>query len=189
MRHPFASAKERRRTAVFWLLAALTLVVLVVLQVVGRPLQTAAAPQGIVSYELAGDAASTQAILDSWDLNARVHAGFSLGLDYLFMPLYATTIALGCLWGANTLLRRGWPLVALGELLAWGVWLAALCDVVENITLWRLLVGPVAVPWPELARWCALIKFSLVGLGLVYVMVALAAWATSRRGPATKAAD
>ncbi len=119
-------------------------------QVVGRPLQTAAAPQGIVSYELAGDPATTQAILDSWGPNARVHAGFSLGLDTLFMPLYAATIALSCLWGAGAFRRRRWPLVALGRPLAWGVWLAALCDVVENIALWRLLVGPVAVPWPLL---------------------------------------
>lgn len=179
---------RRQRTAAFWLLAILTLIVMAVLQVVGRPLQTTAAPQGIVSYELAGAPATTQAILDSWDSNARVHAGFSLGLDYVFMPLYAATIALGCLWGAGVLSRRCWPLATLGKPLAWGVWLAALCDVVENVALWRLLVGPVTAPWPALARWCAMVKFGLLGLGLVYVMVAVAAWATNRRNPATEVA-
>ena len=188
MPHPLASWNGRQSTTAFWLLVALTLIVLVVLQVVGLPLQTAAAPQGIVSFELAGLPATTQAILDSWDPNARVHVGFSLGLDFLFMPLYAATIALGCLWGAGVLSRRRWPLAALGRPLAWGVWLAVLCDVVENIALWRLLAGPVTAPWPARARWCAMVKFGLLGLGLVYVMVAVAAWATNRRNPATEVA-
>lgn len=181
MQNLLVSWNGRQRAVAFWLLVTLMLIVLVVLQVVGQPLQTAAAPRGIVSYELAGDPATTQAILDSWDSNARVHAGFSLGLDYLFMPLYAATIALGCLWGVGALRRRPGPLVGLGRWLAWGVGLAALCDVVENIALWRLLVGQVAIPWPELARWCAMVKFGLLGLGLVYVTVALVAWAFALR--------
>ncbi len=176
---------QRQRTAAFWLLVVLTLMVMGVLQIVGQPLQTSAAPQGIVSFELAGSPATAQAILDSWDGNARIHAGFSLGFDFLFMPLYAASIAAACLWGAGTLRRRRWPLAGFGPWLAWGLWLAVLCDIIENISLWRLLVGTVAAPWPELARLCALVKFGLVGLGLLYGLVALAAWAIGQRRPVT----
>ena len=73
------------------------------LQAVDAPLKTPAAPQGIVSYEFAGTTTAAQRILDSWDAGAKVYAGFSLGLDYLYMPAYALTIGLACAWAARVL--------------------------------------------------------------------------------------
>ena len=109
-------------------LLALTIVLTVVLQAVNVPLKTPAAPQGIVSYEFAGTTAAAQSILDSWDAGAKVYAGFSLGLDYLYMPAYALTIGLACAWAARVLGgRRRW-LGSLGRVLAFGLGLAALLD-------------------------------------------------------------
>jgi hypothetical protein len=157
---------------------------MLILQIVAQPLQTPTAPRGIVSYEFAGTTDRVTAIFAGWDEQARVHAGFSLGFDYLFMPLYAMTIALGCLWAAE---RWRWrPVAGLGSLLAWGVWGAAVLDAVENLALWQLLTGPVADPWPALAWWCALIKFVLVGLGMVYILAgAIAGLERSRTGVTT----
>ncbi len=169
MKHPLARLGSQQRKRWFWGWLGPTLVVMLVLQIVGTPLQTPTAPRGIISYEFAGTTERAAAILAGWDENARLHAGFSLGLDYLFMPLYAMTIALGCLWAAERWRRR--PLTALGTLLAWGVWLAAVFDVVENLALWRLLSGTQTDPWPGIAWWCALLKFALVGGGLVYILV------------------
>lgn len=169
MKHPLARLGSQQRKRWFWGWLGPTLVVMLVLQIVGTPLQTPMAPRGIISYEFAGTTERAAAILAGWDENARLHAGFSLGLDYLFMPLYAMTIALGCLWAAERWRRR--PLTALGTLLAWGVWLAAVFDVVENLALWRLLSGTQTDPWPGIAWWCALLKFALVGGGLVYILV------------------
>jgi hypothetical protein len=61
-------------------------------------------------------------------------------------------------------------LAALGTLPAWGAWLAAVLDGVENLALWRLLSGSITEPWPGIAWGCALVKFVLVGCGLVYIL-------------------
>jgi hypothetical protein len=54
----------------------------------------------------------------SWDQSAQLHAAFSLGLDYLYLPLYAVTIALACVWAAAGGLRP-WRMAArLGFVLA-----------------------------------------------------------------------
>lgn len=170
MSHPFLSLNAGPRGRLFWLCLALTLAAMAVLQQVDAPLQTAAAPQGIVSFELAGDLAGAQAILASWDARARIFAGFSLGFDYLFMPLYAASIALALVWAAGQW-GAGWA-SRLGLGLAWGQGLAALCDAVENLALWRLLTGE-GDPWPALAQSMALIKFGLIGLGILYALAAL----------------
>ena len=172
MSHPLAFLNPRSLLRLFWALFAGTAAAMVVLQVVGGPLQTAAAPQGIVSFEFARTVANAQAIVDSWDAAARIHAGFSLGFDYLFMPLYSTTIGLACLWAGSALRQRGWRLAGLGVPLAWVLWLAAIVDAVENVALWRLLEGS-AAPWPAIAWWAATIKFSLILLGLLYTLLAL----------------
>lgn len=168
MNHPLTRLEQQQRQRRFWAWLAPTLFAMLILQIVGQPLQTPAAPRGIVSYEFAGTTEQVAAILAGWDEQARIHAAFSLGFDYLFMPLYAMTIALGCLWAAE---RWRWRLLAgLGGLFAWGAWLAAVFDAVENLALWQLLTGAVAGFWPVLAWWCALVKFVLIGLGLLYIV-------------------
>jgi hypothetical protein len=171
MKHPLESIPSSNRRGLFLPLLVLTLVVMAVLNGVGGPLVTEAAPQGIVSFELAGDISSAQAILDSWDARARTHAGFSLGFDFTFLLLYSTTIACACVWGARGLGEVWRPLAPVGPLLAWGQWLAGLFDAVENAALWATLANGPSVPWPRLAWWCATIKFMLVALGLLYALL------------------
>ena len=64
-----------------WLLVLLTLAVMFAMRTLDAPLRTGAAPQGIVSFELAGRLDKTRAVLDSWTPRARIFAGISLGLD------------------------------------------------------------------------------------------------------------
>ncbi len=173
--HPFASLPPRALLRLFWLVFAGTVAAMIVMQIIGRPLQTSAAPMGIISFEFARTPANAQAMVDSWDALARTRAGFSLGFDYLFMPLYSTAIGLACLWAGRVLHRRGWRLAGLGGWLAWGLWLAALCDAVENLALWRLLIAPAVPPWPTLAWWMATVKFALIALGFLYYLFALLA--------------
>lgn len=161
----------------FWPALTLTLAILAVFSVIDAPLQNAAAPSGIISFELAGAVARAQAMLDSWDAHARLYAAFGLGLDYLFMVSYAVAIGLGCAGLAGVLGRR-WPrLGRVGRILAWGLLPAALLDAVENIALLRmLLAGAASAPWPALAAGCAAVKFALVALGLLYALAGAAFW-------------
>ncbi|HLC35886.1 MAG TPA: hypothetical protein VJJ70_12935 [Anaerolineales bacterium] len=169
LRHPFEGVPATRRIW-FWLAgAAATVAVMLVFNLIGAPTITPAAPQGIVSLQLAGSAEAAEGILASWDSAARLRAAFGLGLDFLFPLLYAATIGSACVWAAGAL-RPVWPgLAAGGVLLAWEMWLAALFDYLENIALTAILFGPVQPALPEIARALALLKFCLIGVALVYV--------------------
>ena len=168
MRHPFQRLSPRAARGAFIPLVVVTLLVMAILNLVSAPLTTPAAPMGIISYELAGTAAQAQSILDSWDSLTQLHASFALGFDYVFMLAYSTAIALGCVMAASVLGSRGWPLAGIGAGLAWAQWLAAGFDAVENFALTAMLFGGVAAPLPQVAYWCAVLKFGLVFLGLVY---------------------
>ena len=169
-RHPFDFIPPGWWSRFFWPLLGLTILLMVVMGVTGTPLTTEAAQYGVVSFELAGSPENARNILDSWDADAKLRAGFGLGLDYLFIVAYASTIAFGCGMVAQVLERCRWPFVRWGNLIAWGVILAALLDVVENIALTIVIFGTIASPWPEIARWCAILKFSLIFVGIVYVL-------------------
>ena len=180
-----AAGRSVTRELLWWGPLALTIVLTLVLQVVNTSLKTPAAPQGIISYEFAGTTTAAQSILDSWDAGASVHAGFSLGLDYLYMPAYALTIGLACAWAAHALGgRRRW-LGSLGRVLAFGLGLAALLDALENYALTTMLFSAAAEPWPAVARWCATGKFALIIAGLVYIVVGLIFWLMTRRSRKT----
>jgi hypothetical protein len=183
MQHPLESIAPERRKRYFWPFLVITLVVMALLNAVSAPLTTSVAPYGIVSYELAGDVATAEAILSSWDTDARLRAAFGLGFDYLFMIAYSATIALACVWAAGIVRQRGWPLAWLGIPLAWGQWLAAGLDALENLALAVILFGAPASPWPEIARWSAIFKFALVFLGMFYAFYGLTVSLLRRLSP------
>ena len=168
MPHPLSWLAPTHRRAAFGVLLIATLVVFAAISALDVPLHTAAAPNGIVSFEFAGGPEQAQAILASWDVTARIAAGLSLGVDYLFMVLYALTIGLGCVLVGEKL---GGAAARLAVGLAWGQVLAAVLDAVENWALIRWLLGSRAEFWPSLAAGCATVKFALVGLGLAFVLV------------------
>ncbi len=172
MSHPFLNLTALQRKRLFWLFLALTLIATLALQVIDGALQTAAAPQGIVSYELAGSAAEAGRILASLDANARLHAAFSLGFDYLYMLAYAVTLAMAALWLAEV--RPGF-IHSLGALMAWGMGVAGLLDALENYFLWQMLTGGATETAAAGAHWAAVVKFALIILAILYIIFALIA--------------
>ncbi|MCB9422163.1 MAG: hypothetical protein H6667_20340 [Ardenticatenaceae bacterium] len=183
MKTPFDWIAAEKQKPVFIFMAALTVVVMVCLQIIGGPLVTDAAPSGIVSYEFAGDMPTARAILDSWGARGQVFAGLSLGLDFLFLFAYAGSIGLGCVLAARALSPQDGLVYRLGIWLAWGLLLAAFLDYLENYALIRVLLGSELTLWPTVARWCAIPKFALVGVGLLFVIVGgIASLLGRRRG-------
>jgi hypothetical protein len=168
-RHPFEWLSISGQKRAFAALLALTLAVMAGLQVLGSPLNTEVSPLGIVSFEFAGELSVAQSIVESWGQMGQVYAGLNLGLDYLFLITYASTIALGCVLVARNLSQRMSFLSLGGILLAWAQFAAALLDSVENYALIQVLVGSHQELWPAVARWCAGPKFLIVAAGLVYV--------------------
>jgi hypothetical protein len=168
MTHPLEQIHPARRTHYFYPLLGLTILLLLSMNFVGMPLNTAAAPQGIISFEFAATPERAQQMLDSWSPDARIRAGFIQGLDFLFPLVYSTTVGLGCVMAAGVIARRGQAASRLGPWLAWGLWAAAALDYVENFGLLFLLFGMVQSPYPQIAAVCAAIKFALLAVGLVY---------------------
>jgi hypothetical protein len=167
MTHPLTLIPHHYRPRLFAFFLVLALVVMVALNVLGAPLQTADAPAGIVSYEFSGNSEGANTILNSWDNRARQYAALNLGLDYLFMPAYSTAIALAAIWVGQAIGGRS---QSFAVWLAWGQWLAALLDATENVALLKMLLDTTAAPWPQLAYWCAAVKFALIFLGLLFVL-------------------
>ena len=168
--HPFDFIPPGWWPRFFWPLLGLTIVLMIVFGITGAPLTTTAAPYGVISFELAGSVENTHLILNSWDANTQLRAAFGLGLDFMFMLAYASTIAFGCGMAAQVLNRSGWPLASWSDLISWAAILAAVMDVIENIALTKVIFGSLVFPWPEIARWCAIFKFSLIFIGIVYVL-------------------
>ena len=170
MNHPLAFTSPEKRKPLFLAFLALTLLIFAIFRVLDAPLRTPAAPNGIVSYELAGNIKPAAEILGSWDARSQLFAAFGLGLDYLFMPAYALTLSLGILLAAG---RHAGAFAKIGAWLGWGALAAALFDAVENFSLWQFMLGDFQALWPRLAAICATVKFTLLVLGLIS---ALAGW-------------
>jgi hypothetical protein len=149
LRHPFEWLSSTAQKRALWLLQPITWGVMYSLQHIGESLITPAAPNGIVSFELAGSMQRVDEIGTSWAPAGFFPVGLSLGLDYLFMPLYACSIALSCvLLTSRTALILG----NLSTLVAWGQFLAAALDAVENYALIQLLQGEQENFWPVLSK-------------------------------------
>lgn len=163
MRHPLEAIPADNRARVFLPLLIATLLITFAFRFIGPVKPT------IVDFELAGSVDKANDIITAWTPLERIHAGFSLGFDYLYMPIYSTTIALACVWAATVIRSGAWRPIGLA--LAWGLWLAALFDAIENLALLGNLFGTPLDPYPQVAALCATLKFTLIVLGLLYVLV------------------
>jgi hypothetical protein len=167
--HPFCWARESSRKGLFWALAGLAVLAMVALQILDGPPKTDASPAGIVSFELAGNLSNSEKILNSWGPSAGVYAGLYRGLDFLFIAAYVSASGLGCALVGMMLAARYRPADAFGLAMAGGMLLAGLLDCTENYALIRLLLGSQNAALSSLVRMCALPKFLIVLLGLLFL--------------------
>ena len=192
MSHPLAFLPLEVRKPMFFTFLFLTLVLFAVFRVLDQPLRTAAAPYGIVSFELAGDAKTARLITDSWNQTSLLlsatgtpnpdivnvpyaFAAFGLGLDYLFMPVYALALSFATLLAAQ---KHTGALRSMAVAAGYGALAAALFDGVENYALFQMLLGSFDTDYPAIAAFCAVVKFGLLVFG---ILVSLAAWLLPRR--------
>jgi len=177
MQHPLEFVSDSYRKRLFFTFLFLTIVLFAIFRVLDEPLRTSAAPNGIVSFELARTPENADDMLSSWSREGKFNAAFGLGLDYLFMPTYAFALAFGALLAAGR--HSGW-LKALGAVAGYGAFAAALFDAMENFALFQVLLGMANSSYPAIAAICATIKFGLLIFGLIYAFVA---WLLPRKSP------
>ena len=168
--HPFAGFPARARRGSLLVFAAISLAMLLVLASLDASLRTPASPNGIVSFELAGDRETAARILAAWGAAGRACAARSLRLDFWFLASYAPGLALLCAAAADRERALGSRLAGAGVALSWGQLAAGGFDAIENLALLRVLDAPAPGAWPALAAACAWPKFSLVSAGLLYAI-------------------
>jgi hypothetical protein len=179
MQHPLEIIPAEYRKRIFFRLLALTLILFAVFRVLDQPLRNPVAPNGIVSFEFARTPEKAFQIMVSWEpvnfagpnifrIKGYLYAAFGLGLDYLFMPVYALALAFGTLLAAGR--HAGW-LMSLGVVAGYGAFGAALFDAVENSALWHVLLGAYDSAYPAIAAFCATVKFTLILPGVLYALV------------------
>lgn len=168
-RGPFSWLPEVGQRRALSAVLLLTAIMMAAIHWSNAPLQNAAAPLGMISLQLAGGLPAAQKILGSWGPPELVMAALNLGIDYLYMVAYATTLSLGC----QALARRfscSRRFALPGVWLSWGMLVALFLDAVENVLLIRLLLGDLRESWATLALWCAVPKFALVFAALLYLI-------------------
>jgi hypothetical protein len=173
MSHPLQGLSQARLARWFWVLFTAALLFFAIFRTMETDVRTPPLNAGVVEFELARTAEQAQAVVQSWPAGARLLIAFGLGLDYLFMPVYATLLAVGSLWAGKVLGQRRLPGAGLAPFLAWAMWGAAVFDAVENLALLAMLRdgGESLMPLEAgTAFVCAVIKFGLILVGVVYIL-------------------
>ena len=165
MWHPLNTLEP---TTLGWMLALLIIAAVLLfvrLASLTRRLKTGMAPLGIVSLEMSLSSGESRRIIDSWDKQARADARQHLCLDYWFIPIYSTALAIVGLLSAGWFAERGMENLSwLAMLLAWGQWAAAMFDFTQNSTMLRILQMHPDIPerLTRLTGLCARLKFLLI---------------------------
>ncbi|CAB1057756.1 hypothetical protein D1BOALGB6SA_2511 [Olavius sp. associated proteobacterium Delta 1] len=171
MPDPYKRLSDSAQRSALLIFFLLTVTLLTGMHALDQSLITDAAPSGIVSFELAGNIQQAKQILEEWGPKGRGYAALSLGLDYLFLIVYALFLSLACILVARHLAPRIAFLAMGGVVLGWGQFFAALLDAIENLALINIILDSQRGIWPIIARWCAIVKFGIVGAGLVYILI------------------
>ena len=144
-----------------------------------RALVTSAAPNGIISFELAGSLERSEAIMRSWSDHARSSALLIQGFDYLYLIVYPAWFSLAAI-SLGAVLGRSWQ--SAGLLTGWLVLVAAPLDAVENYALIQQLLHGAAADQAQLALWCAMAKFALIAVSIGFLLLGTGTYIIRRLG-------
>lgn len=151
--------------------AILTLILFIALRSFDVPLHTSVAPSGIVSFEFAKNIETANEILESWDVTAKTNAGLSLGIDFLFLFAYSIFFSTACFLVANKYFNKYPKIFKIGLFFSYLLLIAGVFDAIENIALIKLLLGSNDSVNSLIAYYFALTKFTLIVLGLLYIIL------------------
>jgi hypothetical protein len=161
---------NRRRALI--LLGVATVAFTVVLELID-PSHVSHGPT-ILGFEFAGSRARAAQILAEWGAKGRSAAHLSLVLDYGYMLSYGPFFCLAGLAVRDAARTRGWPrLAAAGVVIPFFALAAATFDASENVALLLTLSGDGGSFAPPFAAVCSTIKFTLIGIAVLYVLCGL----------------
>jgi hypothetical protein len=129
----------------------------------------------ILAFEFAGSPSHAAQIIAEWGAKGRSAAHLSLLLDYGYMLSYGLFFCLAGFAIRDTARARGWRrLAAAGVVVPFFALAAATFDASENVALLLTLGGNGGGFAPPFAAVCSTIKFTLIGITILYVLCGLA---------------
>lgn len=167
---PFSKLNQKQEKKLTIFLVAFTLIFIVIMRYFDSFLTNTVASGGIVSFELTFDIDTANAILNSWDEQAKTAAGMSMGFDFIFPFLYGSLISL-LVYKLNKSLWQERSFYSIGNTISWSLGIAIVCDLIENIGMIRMLLGDVSQFWVSISTYFALIKFLIILVGIAYILI------------------
>jgi hypothetical protein len=120
----------------------------------------------MLAFEMAADKAPI--LIKNWNGEVKGKLREALLWDYLFILIYPLSISVACLIAGRFLEAINWISFKYCLIVIVLQWVAALFDSLENYALLNVLQGGLDGSWPQVSKWCAIIKFGLIILGLIY---------------------
>ena len=161
----------------FAIFASLTVLIAVVMQWQGASLTIpGVVPRGIGDLELAGTKECAAKIIDAWKPAGVRVAIVNTFLDFLFIPCYATTLALIFFWLASV--TKNVPVLpAILLVWAWLMWVAGILDVIEDLCMLGMLTAGANAILARVAQVCAAVKFVITLILIKKTLLAKGAYA------------
>lgn len=148
--------------------AIASLLMIFLLQWQGSVLKTQFSPRGIIDLEFADTPRRLHELLMGWDVSI---VKINIWLDFLFIVSYVILLSL-----ASEISALKYPLGFMREtglVMARLAYLAGVLDIAENLLMLQSINGNFTSASLQLTYYCALVKFLLAGLILVYLLISL----------------
>lgn len=129
-------------------------------------------PPNIVAFELAGSVATAQDIISNWSQEQIDKVKTGIFLDFGFILAYCSAFMFAC--RAASHFSGVQFFIKIGQQLALIVWIAGLCDAIENVALLKTLTEATQSS-VSIAFYFATIKFGILLITLIFVMISLVA--------------
>jgi hypothetical protein len=127
-------------------------------------------PPNIVAFELAGNATTAQNIISDWSAKQIDQVKTSIYLDFGFILAYCSAFMFACRAAATYSGVQFF--INTAQQLAWIVWLAGVCDAVENIAL-LITLSRISQTSVSIAFYTATVKFGILLVALIFVLISL----------------
>jgi hypothetical protein len=129
----------------------------------------------ILDFEFAASRSHAAQIIAGWGAKGRSAAHLSLLLDYGYMLSYGLFFALAGFAVRDAARAHGWrSFAAVGAVVPFFALAAAAFDASENAALLMTLAGHGGSFAPPFAAVCSAIKFTLVGIAILYTICGVA---------------
>ncbi len=146
-----------------WVSALATCFMIFVMQYQGKSLKEKG--YHIVAFELSKTPQRAQQIINAWDTEGVGVARINTIIDFFFILAYASFGYFASL--ALTEKHDSSFIKKVGKVMARGMVIAALFDVVENGAMLQTLYGNVSDAFIQSAYWFALLKFAIIGIVII----------------------